>query len=182
MPQTKTTTGEGLLGLGLLVGIVIVSVSIISSCNNQQAKPPAPKPPAAKAAGMAMWHADTQVREDFKNVIAENASNAGGMLCGAGCWHLTHLENDDDGTTAAGAYREAVAAYADSPDPVPAELAKWKAAMDKIHADLKVWGDGGTWDKGVQSHPADIQVKIFQELNHADALVDSVASPKLRVS
>lgn len=129
-----------------------------------------------------MWNADAQVREDFKNVIAENASNAGGMPCGTGCWHLTHLENDDDGTTVGGAYREATAAYADSTDPVPAELAKWKAAMDKIHADLKVWGDGGTWDKAVQTHPADLQVKIFQELDQADALVNSVASPKLRAS
>lgn len=129
-----------------------------------------------------MQKADDRVREDSKNVIAENASNAGGMPCGKDCWHLTHLENDDDGTTVAGAYTEATSAYADSTDPVPAELGKWKAVMDTIHADIKAWGDGGTWNQGVQIHPANIQVEIFQELDKADVLVNDVAPPKVRAS
>jgi len=179
--KSKTTTGEGLLGLGLLIGIVVVSVSMISSCGSHKTAAP-PKPQAAKTAGNALWDADSYVREAFKDVIAENASNAGGMPCGTGCWHLTHLEKDEDGPNVHSAYRDATAAYSGSTDPVPAELAEWKALMDKIHADIKVWGDGGTWDKGVQTHPAEIQVKIFQELDQADALVNRVASPKLRAS
>lgn len=176
--KTNTTTSEGLLGLGLLVGIVVVSVFMISSCNSHPADPPQ-KPSAAHTAGVALQEADDRVRADFKAVVAENASNAGGMPCGNDCWDLTHLEKDDIGIVS-GAYRAATGAYADSSDPVPAELAKWKEAMDTARLDITAWGNGGTGNKGIQSHPAEIATRIFKELDQADILVNAIAPPAVR--
>ncbi|WP_018771487.1 hypothetical protein [Arthrobacter sp. 162MFSha1.1] len=158
-------------------GAIALSV-LLTACG--KADPP-PKPSAAHTAGVALQEADDTVRADFKKVIAENASNAGGMPCDRECWDLTHLERDDVGTVG-GAYRTAAGAYSDSPGGAPAELAKWKAAMETVRLDITAWGDTGAWSKGVQNHPAEIAARVSKDLDQADALVNAIAPPAVRAS
>lgn len=161
-----------------IAGAAVALSVLLTACG--KADPP-PKPSAAHTAGVALQEADDTVRAGFKKVVAENASNAGGMPCDRECWDLTHLERDDVGTVG-GAYRTATGAYADKPAEAPAELAKWKVAMETVRLDITAWGDSGTWSKGVQSHTPEIAARVFKELDQADALVNAIAPPAVRAS
>lgn len=154
-------------------GAALMLPFLLTSCSH--ATPPPPSP--AAIAGAALQAANNSYRSGFKGVVAEGATNAGGMPCGRSCWDLTHLERDDTGIIS-GAYKTAAAAYSDAHQAAPKELALWQDAMAAVRADINAWGPADMTGGAGVHHASTAQT--YADLDKADALINAFAPASVR--
>lgn len=160
-----------------LTATVLISAALLTGCSHQT-PPPAPSP--AAIAGAALQEATDRYRAGFREVVAENATNAGGMPCDKACWHLNHLERDDMGVIS-GAYQAAKAAYAGSAEPEPQELTKWNDTFTTVRADITAWA-AADMSGGVGKHSTAAESQIIAGLDKADALINAFAPASARAT
>lgn len=162
----------------IVIGAALMLSALLTSCSHA-----APPPPASPAhiAGLALQDADNEFRTGFKELVAENATNAGGMPCGKSCWHLTHLEKDDTGIIS-NAYKAATQAYSQSTETKPGAVDDWKAAITAVQEDIVAWGDSADMTRGIGLHSASAQSKALADLDKADALINTFAPDSVRAT